>query len=502
MNSLRFHSLPRNIFCAVAIAGSLAILAGCEAAQVANRTINQSSYLPDLQYRQVIDNLAIIADSPTALPYFNPPNSSKTTIQRTAQTTFGMQWGLISALQHVKTRGTMPLVAAITKTYQPLVVSQITPGVQGTQQSIEEWDTALSLDPVRSIVMQGLYRKVLGYPLATPFQVRLLQKFFYDYPNHNVTDSSDASSEGPMPPYLAVQEAADHQNSLKARVDAAAKAYPTTSAVRAPVPPAPGAGISGPATTPGGSLAALPAEPATVAPATTHSHIPAQLKEVFKCDEAGIIARLERLSLCSASQECTRTLAVRLARTVLMTLDGPAPDPDGPFKTAVLNATVAVANLAQQVQVERPIRERGDTYANYNAEFRGLYHSLQPGWVGRGTRKDVPRDACYVGHHGQTYVWVTSDHLDQLTNLTIAILDAATANNATATLTTNPISGGPPALIPVGGTAAPKTRDGEAPAQYYMPFSLFPAARDRVNQTPPPGPNVVPAPPVSSGMFR
>ena len=29
------------------------------------------------------------------------------------------------------------------------------------------------------------------------------------------------------------------------------------------------------------------------------------------------------------------------------------------------------------------------------------------GWYGVGGKHDVPRGACYVGHHGCTYVWVT-----------------------------------------------------------------------------------------------
>ena len=30
----------------------------------------------------------------------------------------------------------------------------------------------------------------------------------------------------------------------------------------------------------------------------------------------------------------------------------------------------------------------------------------RPGWFHVGRKKDVPRDACYVGRHGQRYVWV------------------------------------------------------------------------------------------------
>ena len=75
MDSICILRCRRVTIRAVMISASLVLLAGCEAAQVANRTINQSSYIPDMQYRQVIDNLAVIADNPSALPYFNPPNA-------------------------------------------------------------------------------------------------------------------------------------------------------------------------------------------------------------------------------------------------------------------------------------------------------------------------------------------------------------------------------------------------------------------------------------------
>lgn len=56
-----------------------------------------------------------------------------------------------------------------------------------------------------------------------------------------------------------------------------------------------------------------------------------------------------------------------------------------------------------------------------------LYISaLRPGWYGVGRRRDVPRNACYVGRHCDTYVWVTAENIDQLTRLTLAILDIHT----------------------------------------------------------------------------
>src|SRR5262249_30096552 len=154
MHSLRLLRRRRDTIRVAAISASLASLSGCQATQVANRTVNQSSYIADMQYRQVIDNLAILADNPSAMPYFNPPNASKTTIQRTAGTTFGMQWGLIAAVQSLVNRGATAAsfpALALTRMHEPLIVNQLAPGFQGTQQNIEEWDTNLLLDPIPAI---------------------------------------------------------------------------------------------------------------------------------------------------------------------------------------------------------------------------------------------------------------------------------------------------------------------------------------------------------------
>ena len=45
-----------------------------------------------------------------------------------------------------------------------------------------------------------------------------------------------------------------------------------------------------------------------------------------------------------------------------------------------------------------------------------------PGWYQLGGKKDVPKDACYVGCWGNRYAWVTSDGVPGLTQFTIAVL--------------------------------------------------------------------------------
>ena len=44
------------------------------------------------------------------------------------------------------------------------------------------------------------------------------------------------------------------------------------------------------------------------------------------------------------------------------------------------------------------------------------------GWFGVGTKKDVPKGACHVGHHGATYVWVMPEGVGGLTRFTLLVL--------------------------------------------------------------------------------
>jgi hypothetical protein len=233
--------------------------------------------------------------------------------------------------------------------------------------------------------------------------------------------------------------------------------------------------------------------------------LPRPLGEVFRLEEEEIRARLERLPLCNASQELLKNYAIGAVQAVIDKSISAISLKE--FQKLVNAATVAVGNLAQQIQIQRPIRERGDTYVNYNAEMRELSHSLQPGWVGIGSRHDVPKNACYVAHHGHTYVWVTPDQLEQFTNLTIAIVDVGTAYTSATTLVANPFSGAPVSpTTPVApaGAQTPKysAPGGEEVPSGTVPLWPLPAARGRVSQAPPPGPNVVPAPPTFSGILR
>jgi len=59
---------------------------------------------------------------------------------------------------------------------------------------------------------------------------------------------------------------------------------------------------------------------------------------------------------------------------------------------------------------------------------------IPTGWFGVGRKHDVPRHACYVAHEGKVYVWVTTEHREDLSKFTMQVLDIATAIQEPSTL--------------------------------------------------------------------
>jgi hypothetical protein len=59
---------------------------------------------------------------------------------------------------------------------------------------------------------------------------------------------------------------------------------------------------------------------------------------------------------------------------------------------------------------------------------------IQPGWFHVGRKRDVPKDACYVGNCGNSYVWVGPEGLDQLTEFTLTVLKITSLIKETQTL--------------------------------------------------------------------
>jgi hypothetical protein len=70
------------------------------------------------------------------------------------------------------------------------------------------------------------------------------------------------------------------------------------------------------------------------------------------------------------------------------------------------------------------VKQMKEFFAGEEAALADYYPPR--GWYGVGGKKDVPKDACYVGCHGCTYVWVTREGRNDLALFTMGALDLAT----------------------------------------------------------------------------
>ena len=59
---------------------------------------------------------------------------------------------------------------------------------------------------------------------------------------------------------------------------------------------------------------------------------------------------------------------------------------------------------------------------------------IRPGWFHVGAKRDVPRDACYVGRHGHRYVWVGPEGREALTEFTLTVMKLSSLIKETQTL--------------------------------------------------------------------
>jgi hypothetical protein len=64
---------------------------------------------------------------------------------------------------------------------------------------------------------------------------------------------------------------------------------------------------------------------------------------------------------------------------------------------------------------------------------------MPPGWLHVGALKDVPVRACYKGHCGATWVWITPDGLEGLADFTIVVQDIARVSSNSPTLFAVPL---------------------------------------------------------------
>ena len=133
---------------------------GCQSIQLENHTLRQAKTLTDLQYKMVLDNLAMIDQNPAALPYFSAAGTGLTNIQQSANANFSPSVDLLLN------------PAKIYRYYS----DKFGYGGTATQTNLEQWTTASILNPDELDLMRCAYRKTLG--CSSPDCDQKLQAYF------------------------------------------------------------------------------------------------------------------------------------------------------------------------------------------------------------------------------------------------------------------------------------------------------------------------------------
>jgi hypothetical protein len=102
-----------------------------------------------------------------------------------------------------------------------------------------------------------------------------------------------------------------------------------------------------------------------------------------------------------------------------------------------LDARIVTTNDDTVCGPAAPPGERSPLARNVCRKVDSIQRDLaqvQSGWFHVGRRRDVPKDACYVGRCGGCYVWVGLDGREQLTEFTLTVLKLSALIKETQTL--------------------------------------------------------------------
>ncbi len=122
-------------------------------------------------------------------------------------------------------------------------------------------------------------------------------------------------------------------------------------------------------------------------------------------------------------------------------------------------------------------------FAGEEAELVDYYPPR--GWYGVGGKRDVPKDACYVGCHGCTYVWVTPAGMNELALFTMGALDLATGKLRTPQRTVVRKYKGEPKPENLVETKVTTTEEDEAALEAIRQGRTQPSQRPRITEPAP-----------------
>lgn len=325
---------------------------GCTSLRLSRNTIGQASTLSNLQIQQVMDNLAMFAGNPSAIPFHVSINSGSAQVADSGSAAFALAFG--------RSQGHLA-------TYSP--------SFNGQRTIVDSWVMAPVTDDTELRLLSLAYRRALG------LEASLDADDFANDLAHELKKQVSISDDFRLFNDVLLER---QRMSLKPFDD--------------------------------------PRNP---------------LRLYDRLDEVTIASNDERIV---AENERVSS------------------DKFDPARANVLSRTGAEEGLTVDARATAVTREVRRLLKDTEGDLKGIPSH----WFGVGCRKkDVPRDACYVGYYrdrcGEHYVWVGPEQREQLKKFTLTILSLSTLLNE-------------PQVVARAGGPNPT-----APASAYIPLAPIPA---------------------------
>jgi hypothetical protein len=142
------------------------LLAGCQHISLRNHTERQARTLTELQYSQVLDNIALFTQNPNALPFFSVAGQGQTSNNYAPSPSGGLGWDLLNF------NNGPPL----------FFFDKANVAMTGTFTANEGWNTLSVLNPDVLLLMRCVYQKVVGYSGCDCDCEKKVQAFFAGQP--------------------------------------------------------------------------------------------------------------------------------------------------------------------------------------------------------------------------------------------------------------------------------------------------------------------------------
>jgi hypothetical protein len=135
--------------------------AGCQSTSLRHHTERQARSLTELQYNQVLDNIAMFSENPNSLPFFSTAAQGQTSNNYQINPTTGLQFGSLAL-------ASAPF----------FTLNQVGTSLGGTVAESEQWNTNSVLNPDLLALMRCVYQKTVGTCACDPDTEKTLRAFF------------------------------------------------------------------------------------------------------------------------------------------------------------------------------------------------------------------------------------------------------------------------------------------------------------------------------------